>query len=122
MKTKQTSLKDRLWAVANEYARLTAEVLGMDVEFWVAEDICVSCCCFSDIHFLSLEEMQIIVDFLDKWIAKYGSKEKVGEVVSDWLYWCIEDNFDKETDSYRKHHRINLISWLKGLRPEDLKS
>ncbi len=43
---KQT-LKDRLWAVAKEYAERVAGILGMSVEFWVAEDISVSCCCLA---------------------------------------------------------------------------
>jgi len=117
----KTKLKDKLWAVAKEYARLTADVLGMDVEFWVAEDVSVSCCCFGDIQFFSLEEMQIIIDHLDKWIERYGSKEKVGEVVNEWSEWCLDDVFDEEKCEYRDHPRINLYSWLKGLRPENLK-
>ena len=107
--------------MANEYARLTSEVLDIDVEFWVADDICVSCCCFGDILFLNLEDMQIIMDHLDKWIAHYGSKEEVGEAVMSWHYWCIDDGFDEEKNESRSHPRINLYSWLKGLRPEDLK-
>lgn len=118
---KQT-LKDRLWAVAKEYAERVAGILGMSVEFWVAEDISVSCCCFGDVEFLNLEEMQIIVDHLDKWIEKYGSEKKVGDAVREWLQWCLDNSFNAEKDEWREHNRINLWSWLKGLRPEDIKN
>jgi len=121
MKKKKQLLKDRLWAVAMEYARLTADVLGLDVEYWVADEVSVSCCCFGDVQFLDLEEMQIIIDHLDNWIEKYGSKEKVGEVVNNWSEWCLEDAYNAEKDEWRDHPRINLWSWLKGLRPEQLK-
>lgn len=114
-------LKDELWTVAKKYATLTAEVLGTKVQFWVAEDVSVSCCCFGDIEFLNLEEMQIIIDHLDRWIEKYGSKENVGKVVREWMDWCLEDGFDEEGDNWRDYPRINLYSWLKGMRPEDIK-
>ena len=119
---KQQTLKDRLWAVAKEYAERVAGILGMSVEFWVAEDISASNCCFGDVEFLSIEEMQIIVDHLDRWVEKYGSEEKVGEVVLEWIYWCIDDSFNAVKNEWREHPRINLWSWLKGLRPEDIKN
>ena len=121
MKKKHT-LKDRLWVVAKEYAERVAGILGMSVEFWVAEDVSVSNCCFGDVEFLNLEEMQIIVDHLDRWVEKYGSEEMVGETVLDWLRLCLENAYDAEKDEWRDHPRINLWSWLKGLRPEDIKN
>lgn len=120
MKKKQT-LKDRLWAVADEYAEHVAVILGMSVEFWVAEDISVSVCCFGDVEFLNLEEMQIIVDHLDRWVEKYGSEEKVGETVLDWLQWCLDEATKLKKVDVSDHPRINLWSWLNGLRPEQLK-
>ena len=119
---KQPTLKDRLWAVANEYAEQVADLLGLSVEYWVAEDVSVSCCCLGDVEFLDLEEMQIIIDHLDRWVEKYGSKEKVGETVLEWLQWCLENAYDAERDRWRNHPRINLWSWLNGLRPEDIKN
>ena len=119
---KKPTLKDRLWVVAKEYAERVAGILGMSVEFWVAEDVSVSNCCFGDVEFLNLEEMQIIVDHLDRWVEKYGSEEMVGETVLDWLRLCLENAYDAEKDEWRDHPRINLWSWLKGLRPEDIKN
>ena len=118
---KQQTLKDSLWAVAVEYAERVAVILGMSVEFWVAEDISVSVCCFGDVEFLNLEEMQIIVDHLDMWVEKYGSEEKVGEAVLDWLHWCLDEATEPKEVDVSDHPRINLWSWLKGLRPDDIK-
>jgi len=113
-------LKDTLWSVAKEYARLVGQVIGQDPEFWVAEDISVSVCCFGDVWFLTLEEMQIIIDHMEKWLARYGTSQAVGQEVTDWLDWTIEDSYDPDRDQYRRHARINLWSWLTGLRPEDI--
>jgi len=114
-------LSETLWSVAKEYARLVGQVIGQEPEFWVAEDISVDVCCFGDVWFLTLEEMQIIIDHMPKWVEKYGSKKAVGQEIADWLDWTIEDSYDPDRDQYRRHARINLWSWLSGLRPKDLK-
>ena len=113
-------LNSTLWSVAKEYARLVGQVIGQEPEFWVAEDISVSCCCFGDVWFLTLEEMQIIIDHMPKWLARYGTRQAVGQEITDWLDWTIEDSYDPDRDQYRRHARINLWSWLTGLRPEDI--
>jgi hypothetical protein len=92
----------------------------MRPQFWVAEDIAITTCCFGDVEFLNLDEMMVIVDHIDKWIEKYGSRKKVGEVVFEWIHWCLDDTVDPETQEWRNHPRINLWSWLSGLRPEML--
>ena len=112
-------LKDEMWMVAKEYARLTGEVIEGQPDFWVAEDIAVDSCCFGDCWFLNLEEMQVIVDHLDRWVEKYGSKEKVGEAVVEWLDWGLEDANNRSVHGGKMYARINLWSWLKGLRPDE---
>lgn len=115
------NLKETLWEVAHEYATKVGELLGIEPEFWVAEEICVDCCCFGDVWFLNLEELQIIIDHMPKWLERYGCKEAVAQEVTGWLDWGIEDCYDTDRYQYRRRARINLWSWLSGLRPADLK-
>ena len=115
------NLKQTLWKVATEYAMKVGELLELEPEFWVAEDISVDCCCFGDVWFLTLEEMQVIIDHMPKWLERYGNRKAVAQEITDWLDWCLEDGYDPDRDQYRRHARINLWSWLKGLRPADLK-
>lgn len=115
------NLKETLWEVAHEYATKVGELLGIEPEFWVAEEISVDCCCFGDVWFLNLEELQIIIDHMPKWLERYGSKEAVAQEVTGWLDWGIEDCYDTDRYQYRRRARINLWSWLSGLRPADLK-
>ena len=114
------TLKEQLAIVAKEYARQTGEIIGYRPEYWVAGDCCIDVCSFGDNFFLSLAEMQEIVDHLPKWIERYGSRDEVGEEVVRWLRWSCDDNVD-EYGEWRNRPRINLWSWLKGLRPEMLK-
>ena len=112
-------LKDKLRPIADKYAKAVGKVIGYKPEYWVGADISLDCCCYGDCYFLGLDEMQVIVDHMPGWIEKYGSQEKVGETVIAWMDWVIEDNVD-EFGNYRNHPQINLWSWLKGLRPEQL--
>lgn len=115
------NLKQTLWKVATEYAKKVGELLELEPEYWVAEDISVDCCCFGDVWFLTLEEMQVIIDHMPKWLERYGNRKAVAQEITDWLDWCLEDGYDPDRDQYRRHARINLWSWLTGLRPADLK-
>ena len=115
------NLKQTLWKVATEYAMKVGELIEQEPEYWVAEDISVDCCCFGDVWFLTLEEMQVIIDHMPKWLERYGNRKAVAQEITDWLDWSIEDGYDPDRDQYRRHARINLWSWLKGLRPADLK-
>ena len=115
------NLKQTLWKVATEYAMKVGELIEQEPEFWVAEDISVDCCCFGDVWFLTLEEMQVIIDHMPKWLERYGNRKAVAQEITDWLDWSIEDGYDPDRDQYRRHARINLWSWLSGLRPPDLK-
>lgn len=115
------NLKQTLWKVATEYAMKVGELIELEPEYWVADNISVDCCCFGDVWFLTLEEMQVIIDHLPKWLERYGNRKAVAQEITDWLDWCLEDGYDPDRDQYRRHARINLWSWLSGLRPSDLK-
>lgn len=114
-------INERLRSVASEYAEAVGKILGYEPEYWVGSDISIDCCCFGDVEFLTLAEMQVIIDHLPHWIELYGSEEKVGDVVLAWLMWSTTDNWDEEHGLWRSRPRINLWSWMGGLRPDDLK-
>lgn len=115
------TLRDKLEKIAGEYASKVGKLLNYKPEFWVGPSVSIDCCCYGDVYFLSLAEMQVIIDHMDEWQKKYGSDEKVGETVIGWLDFVNDDNWDEEHGLWRDGPRINLWSWLKGLRPEQLK-
>ena len=83
------SLKERLYEIALEYSKKVSELLGLQEGCWVAKDICINVCDFGDTMFLSLGDMQVIVEHYDKWLEKYGDKEKVSDRVMDWFEYYI---------------------------------
>ena len=112
--------KERMTAIANEYAKAVGNLIGYEPEYWVAQDVSIDVCCYGETYFFSLADMQIIVDHMDEWMRMYGTNEKVSEAVIAWIEYTVEDSVD-ENGLYRTCPRINLWSWLKGLRPEQLK-
>lgn len=83
------SLKERLYEIALEYSKKVSELLGVQEGYWVAKDICINVCDFGDTMFLSLSNMQVIVEHYDKWLEKYGDKEKVTDRVLSWFDYYI---------------------------------
>lgn len=123
------TLKESLWAVAKEYARLTADVLGVSQSevYFVGsgnrDEGTVDVCAFGDTLFLTLDELQTIIDDLPRWTARYGSREAVGQEVRDWNDWVLEHMPDPtEAAHQRAMHMlrpaINLRSWLAGLHDQ----
>ncbi len=111
------SLHDQLKTIADEYATQLGNVIDYAPQYWVGEDMCIDMADFGDIYFFSLSDMQVVVDHLQGWIERYGSKEKVGEVIIEYMDTLIE-NYDMTFEN--GHPRINLWSWLKGLRWKDV--
>lgn len=120
-------LKEQLLAVAKEYARQFGEIIGMDAEHCVGEEP-AGMWCFGDCYFFSLEEMKDVVDHIDKYVTRYGSKEAVGDEIRDWVDWWLDDCGDidcrelvgaRVTSQLRVN--INLKSWLEGCPREDMK-
>lgn len=117
-------LKEQLFGIAKEYARQFGELLGMDMEFWVADEPWL--CCFGDTYFFTLEEMSGVVDNLDALVKRHGSKEAVGQEIRDWVDWWLESGMkpqDQERVRARVTHQlrvnITLLAWLKGCPRED---
>lgn len=122
------TLRENLWSVAKEYARQAADVLQVSQAevYWIGsnrDEGTVDVCAFGDTLFLTLDELQTIIDDLDRWTARYGSREAVGQEVQDWNDWVLEHMPDPtEAAHQRAMHTlrpaINLRSWLAGLHDQ----
>jgi hypothetical protein len=99
------NMKEQLRAVAKEYARQFGDVIGVKPTYWVGGDISLGVCAYGD-YFFGLENMQVVIDHLDKWLSMYGNTENVGEEVCDWHDWIAE-----------KDLHCGLYAWLEGQRP-----
>lgn len=114
------TLKEQLFSIAREYARQFGELIEYCPEFWVADEPWL--CCFGNCYFFTLEEMVCVVDNLDKYVKRYGSKDAVAQEVRDWVDWCFDGiNHDfhiPEAILPRVVHHlrpnISLVSWLSG--------
>ena len=127
-----TNLKETAWSVAKEYARQVAELLGTNPCdcYWIGSDnderkAIDTCDMGTGILFLTLDEMQTIIDRLPEWIARYGSREAVAEEVTDWNEWWLQDATDlTEAARQRTIHtlrpRLSLCDWLSGKREADI--
>jgi hypothetical protein len=100
-------MKEQLRAVAKEYARQFGKIIGIEPDYWTGGDLSLGSCLFGD-YFFVLNDMQIVVDNLDKWVKKYGTVEKVGNEVIEWIEFV--------TEHYPRQPRINLYAWMDGYR------
>lgn len=108
---KEKSLRERLGEVVMEYTRQVANLMDRDMRYvyWVGVPAgqvygTFSICDLGDTLFLTLEEMQVLIDDLDKWVARYSTPENVAEEVVLWSEWNVND----------KNMKMNLRSWLLG--------
>jgi hypothetical protein len=114
--TKRLSLD--LLGVAKEYARIFGQIIESELEFFVGDDP-TDMACFGDCLFFSLSEMRDVVDNIDAYQARYGSKEAVGQEIRDWVYWWADSsNVLMERIQPRVTHQIwpniSLKAWLDG--------
>lgn len=120
-------LSDAHCAVATEYARQFGKILGTDPEYWVGDD--PEICCFGDCWFFTLDEMRAVVDGIDKYVTRYGSREAVGQEIRDWEEWWLEDMhigdvmevvMPRATKQLRPN--ISLQAWLDGCPRDERKA
>ena len=121
------NLHGRMKELASEYARQFGEIISMEPEFWVGGDDDFGLCCFGDAMFFSLDEMQLVVDNIDKYVRRYGSKGTVGYEIHEWVDWWLNDcpNFMERVEGRvveTLRPRINLKAWLDGCPKEDVYS
>jgi hypothetical protein len=113
---KMKTLQEELRAIVLEYTRQTAELLDRSYAdcYWVGTDDhnngTYGVCDMGDCTFLTLEEMQVIIDELPRWVKQYGSRDGVREEVESWLEWSL-----REENIRNGSPRINLEHWLAGV-------
>lgn len=123
------ALNEKLWPVALEYTRQMAELMGVNEWHWIGTDDDgkrpISVCDFGGTYFFTLEEMQVVIDRMEKWVKRYGNREAVAQEISDWFDWWLADVGDtphpleelvwNRMDRYMRFHpSINLENWLMG--------
>lgn len=122
-------LNERLWSVVKEYTTQMAELFDCSEWHWIGTEDDgerpADVCDFGDTLFFTLEDMQIIIDRLDEWVKRYGSREAVAQEARDWFDWWLGDHsivphpLEEITWSrlgrYMKlRPAINLENWLAG--------
>ena len=99
-------LKDEYRAICKEYARQTGKIIGCDPEFFLRNRQSINTCMFGDNYFLTMEEMQQIVDHMDMWMHHYGNAEKIVDAIISYLeYQASEGEHGREC-------YINLWQWM----------
>lgn len=113
------TLKEQYRAICNEYARQTGKIIGYEPQFFLRDRMAVNTCLFGDNYFLNMDQMQQIVDHMDKWLRHYGTIEKVGERVVEQI-----ENFMKDSDlgnsAEEKFYKLDVLADI-GLFIEQLK-
>lgn len=118
-------------SVMNEYAMQVAALMGFPKQFsWIADIHETSDLDALEIgegaYYLSWTDLQVIIDKLDVWIEKYGSREAVAQRIDAWTEWWLSDYFEHNDGAtvaiwesrkqrfLRTAPRINLDAWLRG--------
>lgn len=122
-------LNEQMWAVAREYARLFGEIIGLEPEYCVA-DVPTDMWSFGDCLFFSLDEMRVVVDDIDKYIDRYGSREAVGQEIRDWVDWWLNDGMNEYNNyeyvqsrvTHQLRVNISLKAWLDGCPRDERKA
>ena len=104
-------------SVMNEYAMQVAALMGFPKDFsWIADINETSELDALEIgegaYYLGWTDLQVIIDKLDVWIEKYGSREAVAELKKEW---DVVDVWESRKQRFlRTVPRINLDAWLRG--------
>ena len=119
-------------SVMNEYAMQVAALMGFPKDFsWIADIHETSDLDALEIgegaYYLGWTDLQVIIDKLDVWIEKYGSREAVAERITAWNDWWLDDMSElkkawdvvdvwesRKQRFLRTVPRINLDAWLRG--------
>lgn len=93
-------------SVMNEYAMQVAALMGFPKDFsWIADINETSDLDALEIgegaYYLGWTDLQVIIDKLDVWIEKYGSREAVAERIVAWNDWWLED--------YSEHNGCTIV-------------
>lgn len=119
-------------SVMNEYAMQVAALMGFPKQFsWIADIHETSDLDALEIgegaYYLGWTDLQVIIDKLDVWIEKYGSREALAQRIDAWTEWWLSDMSElkkawdvvdvwesRKQRFLRTVPRINLDAWLRG--------
>lgn len=101
------TLRQKYIPIAKEYARQFGEVIGSDFAYWVGEP--GHCAVFDNDQTYVMEDIMYVIDYLDEFTEKYGSRQAVGETVSEWFDYTTDDGTPERMRNF------NLQSWLRGI-------
>jgi hypothetical protein len=126
-------LKEQLWPIVKEYTRQVKELMNANEVHWIGTDDngsgTLSVLDIDGAYYLGFDEVQTIVNRMEDWLKRYGSREVVAQEIRDWQDWWLSDhsetwkdgNYDvldvweSRYDRYVSlHPRINLEHWLMG--------
>lgn len=123
------TLREHLWVVVKEYTRQIAELFDCTEVHWIGTDDNgnhpATVLDLDGEYFLDFEEIQIVIDNLDKWVSIYGSREAVVQEVKDWQDWWLNlmgdeayglfEIWEERHDRYvNLRPRISLEHWMLG--------
>jgi len=129
------TLKEQLWPVVKEYTRQVVELMEASEWHWIGTDDDgngeYEMLDLDECWFLSFGNVQLIVDRMDEWVKRYGSKEAVAQEIRDWFDWWLEREEttgetllelweNRRQRGLRTYPWINLEHWLMGC-PRDVK-
>lgn len=98
------TLREKYMAIAQEYARQFGHLIGCEFGYWAEPDP-VEHAFFTNGQCYHINEMRLVIDGLDKWQIRYGTREGVCREVLCWY-----DATKTENDF------ATLYEWLEGSR------
>lgn len=103
------TIQEKYLAACNAYAREFEKITDTIFDFWT-DPIQGRCGSFSDMFF-TIEEIITVVDYIERWQKRYGSKQEAVKAIFRWYDYSI-DSTDREKKA------VNLWSWLSGYDPQ----
>lgn len=115
------TLNQMLTSISNEYARQVTKLLDESTYEWIGHYNTFGTCVIGEDYWFTLDELQIIVDDMDKWVNIYKTRDNVASEIIKWQRRWNNSSHRAKTivcKDYVTHivPNINLRSWLMGLR------
>jgi len=115
------TLNQMLTSISNEYARQVTKLLDQSKYEWVGYYNTFGQCMIGEDYWFTLDELQTIVDDMDKWVSIYKTRDNVASEIIKWQRSWNNSSHRAKTivcKDYVTHivPNINLRSWLMGLR------
>lgn len=87
------TIQEKYLAACNAYAREFEKITDTIFDFWT-DPIQGRCGSFSDMFF-TIEEIITVVDYIERWQKRYGSKQEAVKAIFRWYDYSL-DSTDRE--------------------------